>query len=90
LSYGSDRGAPRATTCGNCLEALYAAMLKQMKNHVCLPMLGWATITRYVRAISQNCVVYRHNPPLGAQHQFTLSRKEWSICHRVLGKYYPQ
>jgi len=21
---------------------------------------------------------------------FTLSRKEWSICHRLLGKYYPQ
>ena len=66
------RPASRATTCGNCLEALYAAILKQMENHVCLSMLGWATIKRYVRAISQNWVVYRHNPPRGAQHEFTL------------------
>jgi hypothetical protein len=61
-----------------------------MENHVCLSMLGWATIKRYVRATSQNWVVYRHNPPRGAQHEFTLSRREWSMCHRVPGTYYPQ
>jgi hypothetical protein len=33
--------------------------------------------------------VYGHYPLRGAQHEFTLSRKEWGICHRVPGKYYP-
>lgn len=49
-----------------------------------------ATIKRYVRATSQNWVVFQHNPPRGGTHEFTLSRREWGICHRVLGKYYPQ
>lgn len=49
-----------------------------------------ATIKRFVRQTSTEWVVYQHNPPRGATHEFRLSRKEWGICHRVLGKYYPQ
>lgn len=49
-----------------------------------------ATIKRYQRATADKWHVYQHNPPRGGTHEFTLSRKEWSICHRVLGKYYPQ
>lgn len=49
-----------------------------------------ATIKRFVRANNQNWFVYQHNPPRGGPHEFTLPRREWGICHRVLGKYYPQ
>ncbi len=49
-----------------------------------------ATIKRFLRASGSVWHVYQHNPPKGAAKEFTLSRKEWSICHRVLGKYYPQ
>jgi hypothetical protein len=52
-------------------------------------MLGWATIKCYVRAKAKiglfTGIIRR-----GAQHEFTLSRREWSICHRVPAKYYPQ
>jgi hypothetical protein len=27
------------------------------------------------------------NPPPGTDGEFTLSRREWPICHRVVGKY---
>jgi len=49
-----------------------------------------ATIKRFQRASGSVWHVYQHNPPRGMAHEFTLSRKEWGICHRVLGKYYPQ
>lgn len=49
-----------------------------------------ATIKRFLRASPAVWHVFQHNPPRGMAHEFTLSRKEWSICHRVLGKYYPQ
>lgn len=49
-----------------------------------------ATIKRFVRASATVWHVFQHNPPRGMTQEFTLSRKEWSICHRVLGKYYPQ
>lgn len=49
-----------------------------------------ATIKRYLRSTADKWFVYQHNPPPGAKHEFTLGRREWSICHRVLGKYYPQ
>ncbi len=49
-----------------------------------------ATIKRYLRATANQWIVYQHNPPRGGAHEFTLSKKEWAICHRVLGKYYPQ
>jgi transcriptional regulator with XRE-family HTH domain len=31
--------------------------------------------------------VRQWNPPQGMKHGFTLARKEWPICHRVVGKY---
>lgn len=49
-----------------------------------------ATIKRFLRATSGQWHVFQHNPPHGMTKEFTLSRKEWGICHRVLGKYYPQ
>lgn len=49
-----------------------------------------ATIKRFLRSSPTIWHVYQHNPPHGMTKEFTLSRKEWSICHRVLGKYYPQ
>lgn len=49
-----------------------------------------ATIKRFQRASAAVWHVYQHNPPHGGTKEFTLSRKEWGICHRVLGKYYPQ
>lgn len=49
-----------------------------------------ATIKRFLRASGSVWHVFQHNPPRGMSHEFTLSKKEWGICHRVLGKYYPQ
>lgn len=49
-----------------------------------------ATIKRFLRATNGQWHVFQHNPPHGMTKEFTLSRKEWGICHRVLGKYYPQ
>lgn len=49
-----------------------------------------ATIKRFLRASGSVWHVFQHNPPRGMTQEFTLSKKEWSICHRVLGKYYPQ
>lgn len=51
---------------------------------------GRATIKRFLRATSGQWFVFQHNPPHGMSKEFTLSRKEWGLCHRVLGKYYPQ
>lgn len=51
---------------------------------------GRATIKRFLRATSGQWHVFQHNPPHGMTKEFTLSKKEWGICHRVLGKYYPQ
>jgi transcriptional regulator with XRE-family HTH domain len=31
--------------------------------------------------------VRQWNPPQGTKGEFTLSRKEWPVCHRVVGKY---
>lgn len=49
-----------------------------------------ATIKRFLRATHGLWHVFQHNPPRGMPREFTLSIKEWAICHRVLGKYYPQ
>lgn len=49
-----------------------------------------ATIKRFLRASPTLWHVYQHNPPRNMGNEFTLPRKEWGICHRVLGKYYPQ
>lgn len=47
-----------------------------------------ATIKRLRRATTDSWLVRQHNPPEGQRADFALSRKEWTICHRVLGKYY--
>lgn len=49
-----------------------------------------ATIKRFLRASPTLWYLFQHNPPRGQTQEFTLSRKEWATCHRVLGKYYPQ
>lgn len=49
-----------------------------------------ATIKRFLRSTPTAWVVFQHNPPRGSSHEFQLPKKEWNICHRVLGKYYPQ
>jgi transcriptional regulator with XRE-family HTH domain len=49
-----------------------------------------ASIKRFLRANADKWLVYQHNPPRGGTHEFSLSRKEWGICHRVIGKHYPQ
>lgn len=48
-----------------------------------------ATIKRLRRATTDSWLVRQHNPPEGQKSDFTLSRKEWSICHRVFGKHSP-
>lgn len=42
-----------------------------------------ATIKTFVRETSTHWHVEQHNP----KRRFTLSRKEWQTCHRVVGKY---
>lgn len=46
-----------------------------------------ATIKELRRATSDTWHVRQHNPPEGRKAEFTLPRREWSICHRVIGKY---
>lgn len=46
-----------------------------------------ATIKELRRQGSDAWHVRQHNPPEGRKHDFTLPRKEWSICHRVIGKF---
>lgn len=46
-----------------------------------------ATIKKLRRATSDNWLVTQHNPPEGKSKDFALSRREWSIAHRVTGKF---
>jgi transcriptional regulator with XRE-family HTH domain len=46
-----------------------------------------ATIRRLRRATSTTWHLRQWNPPDRAKADFTLSRKEWPIAHRVVGKY---
>jgi transcriptional regulator with XRE-family HTH domain len=46
-----------------------------------------ATIKHLRRATADRWLVTQHNPPEGGAKDFSLSRKEWSIAHRVTGKY---
>lgn len=48
-----------------------------------------ATIKRLRRATTDSWLVRQHNPPEGQKQDFTLSRKEWTVCHRVFGKHSP-
>jgi phage repressor protein C with HTH and peptisase S24 domain len=45
-----------------------------------------ATIKHLRRATAERWLVTQHNPPEGLAKDFTLSRKEWGIAHRVTGK----
>lgn len=47
-----------------------------------------ATIKRLVRASESLWHVRQWNPPKGQKADFTLSRKEWGKCHRVVSKNY--
>lgn len=46
-----------------------------------------ATIKHLRRATADRWLVTQHNPPEGMSNDFSLSRKEWGILHRVTGKY---
>ncbi len=46
-----------------------------------------ATIKHLRRATADRWLVLQHNPPDGGSKDFSLSRKEWGIAHRVTGKY---
>jgi phage repressor protein C with HTH and peptisase S24 domain len=46
-----------------------------------------ATIKRLIRQTPDQWQVKQWNPPEGTKHQFTLSRTEFPVCHRVLGKF---
>jgi transcriptional regulator with XRE-family HTH domain len=46
-----------------------------------------AMIKRLVRSSSDRWRVRQWNPPDGADAEFDLSKREWSICHRTVGKY---
>lgn len=46
-----------------------------------------ATIKRLVRVSEASWHVLQWNPAKGEKTEFTLSRKEWSKCHRCVGKY---
>jgi phage repressor protein C with HTH and peptisase S24 domain len=48
---------------------------------------GRATIKHLRRASRDAWQVRQWNPPAGMKADFTLSRKEWTVCHRVIGKY---
>lgn len=46
-----------------------------------------ATIKKLRRAAADRWLVTQHNPPDGANKDFTLSRKDWAVVHRVTGKF---
>jgi transcriptional regulator with XRE-family HTH domain len=47
-----------------------------------------ATIKRLRRATTDSWLVTQHNPAEGQKPDFTLSRREWTVVHRVLGNHY--
>jgi transcriptional regulator with XRE-family HTH domain len=46
-----------------------------------------ATIKRLIRWTETNWIVEQWNPAHGHKREFTLPRREWTIVHRVIGKY---
>jgi phage repressor protein C with HTH and peptisase S24 domain len=46
-----------------------------------------ATIKHLRRVTAERWLVSQHNPPDGMSKDFTLSRREWSVAHRVTGKF---
>jgi phage repressor protein C with HTH and peptisase S24 domain len=61
---------------GNTTCVLYAEMDGEAR----------ATIKRVLRTSQKDWHLRQWNP----KKDFTLSRKEWGVCHRVIGKYYQQ
>jgi phage repressor protein C with HTH and peptisase S24 domain len=45
-----------------------------------------ATIKHLRRATAEAWLVRQHNPPEGMKNDFSLSRREWGVAHRVTGK----
>lgn len=71
---------PRFPVIGNTTCIFYAELNGEAR----------ATIKRLRREATDKWLVKQWNPPDGMKQDFTLSRKEWGVCHRVLGKYYRQ
>jgi phage repressor protein C with HTH and peptisase S24 domain/DNA-binding XRE family transcriptional regulator len=46
-----------------------------------------ATIKRLTRVTETAWHVHQWNPPEGQKADFTLQRREWTKCHRILGRY---
>jgi phage repressor protein C with HTH and peptisase S24 domain len=46
-----------------------------------------ATIKHLRRSTTEKWLVSQWNPPAGQDNDFALSRKEWQLAHRVIGKY---
>lgn len=46
-----------------------------------------ATIKHLRRATADKWLVSQHNPPDGMAKDFTLPRKDWTVAHRVTGKF---
>lgn len=46
-----------------------------------------ATIKHLRRATADKWLVSQHNPPEGMSKDFALPRKEWTVAHRVTGKF---
>jgi phage repressor protein C with HTH and peptisase S24 domain len=45
------------------------------------------TIKRLVRSSTKEWYLRQWNPPAGGKPEFTLPRKDWPKCHRIVGKY---
>lgn len=45
------------------------------------------TVKRLRRMTADAWHLRQHNPPAGKKADFTLSRKDWQKCHRIVGKY---
>ncbi|QKC72030.1 XRE family transcriptional regulator [Mesorhizobium loti] len=46
-----------------------------------------AMIKRLVRFDDRDWHLRQHNPPEGEEKDFTVSRADWTVCHRIVGKY---
>lgn len=46
-----------------------------------------AVVKRLVRVTAESWVVCQWNPPEGQKREITLPRREWTKCHRIVGKY---
>ena len=46
-----------------------------------------AIVKRLIRFTTETWHLRQWNPPAGRKADFTLPRREWNKCHRVIGKY---